>query len=52
MVFWFRPKNALLGCVRWPPKIHENWIEAKRYLNMDAMAHQKKEPMRRLDHAA
>lgn len=33
-------------------EIHENWIEAMRYLNMDALAEQKKEAMRRLDHAA
>src|SRR4051794_22946171 len=33
-------------------EIHENWTEAMRYLNMDALAEQKKEQMRRLDHAA
>jgi len=33
-------------------ELHENWIEAMRYLNMDALAEQKKEQMRRLDHAA
>ena len=33
-------------------EIHENWIEAMRYLNMDALAEQKKEQMRRLDNAA
>ena len=33
-------------------EIHENWIEAMRYLNMDALAEQKKEQKRRLDHAA
>ena len=31
---------------------HENWIEAMRYLNMDALAEQKKEQMRRFDNAA
>lgn len=33
-------------------EIHENWIEAMRYLNMDALAEQKKEHMRRIDAAA
>ena len=33
-------------------EIHENWIEAMRYLNMDALAEQKKEQMRRIDAAA
>jgi putative transposase len=33
-------------------EIHENWIEAMRYLNMDALAEQKKENMRRIDAAA
>ena len=33
-------------------EIHENWIEAMRYLNMDALAEQKKEQMRRLNNAA
>ena len=33
-------------------EIHENWIEAMRYLNMDALTEQKKEQMRRLDNAA
>jgi putative transposase len=33
-------------------EIHENWIEAMRYLNMDALAEQKKEQMRRIDNAA
>ncbi len=33
-------------------EIHENWIEAMRYLNMDALAEQKKEDMRRIENAA
>jgi len=33
-------------------EIHENWIEAMRYLNMDSLAEQKKELRRQLDHAA
>jgi transposase-like protein len=33
-------------------EIHENWIEAMRYLNMDALAEQKKEQMRRIDAVA
>jgi transposase-like protein len=33
-------------------EIHENWIEAMRYLNMDALAEQKKEQMRRIENAA
>jgi putative transposase len=33
-------------------EIHENWIEAMRYLDMDALAEQKKEQMRRIDAAA
>ena len=33
-------------------EIHENWIEAMRYLNMDALAEQKKEKRRRIDAAA
>jgi putative transposase len=33
-------------------EIHENWIEAMRYLNMEHLAEQKKETMRRIDAAA
>jgi transposase-like protein len=33
-------------------EIHENWIEAMRYLNMEHLAEQKKENMRRIDAAA
>ena len=31
---------------------HENWLEAMRYLNREALAEQKKEQRRRVDHAA
>jgi putative transposase len=33
-------------------EIHENWIEATRYLNMDLLTEHKKEELRRLDEAA
>ena len=33
-------------------EIHENWMEAMRYLNMEALTEQKKEQRRRVDHAA
>ena len=31
---------------------HETWLEATRYLNMEHLAEQKKEQMRRLEEAA
>jgi putative transposase len=33
-------------------EIHENWMEAMRYLKMEALTEQKKEQRRRVDHAA
>jgi putative transposase len=33
-------------------EIHENWMEAMRYLNREALPEQKKEQRRRVDHAA
>ena len=33
-------------------EIHENWMEAMRHLNMEALTEQKKEQRRRVDHAA
>jgi putative transposase len=33
-------------------EIHENWIEAMRYLNMDLLKEHKKEQMRKVDQAA
>ena len=33
-------------------EIHENWIEAMRYLNMDPLQEQKKEALRKLGDAA
>ena len=33
-------------------EIHENWIEATRYLNMELLTERKKEEMRKLDEAA
>jgi transposase-like protein len=33
-------------------EIHENWIEAMQYLNMDPLQEQKKEALRRLGDAA
>jgi putative transposase len=33
-------------------EIHENWIEATRYLNMELLKEHKKEQMRKIDHAA
>jgi hypothetical protein len=32
-------------------EMHENWIEATRYLNMELLAEQKKEALRRLGEA-
>jgi hypothetical protein len=32
--------------------MHENWIEATRYLNMEPLAEQKKEALRRIGEAA
>jgi putative transposase len=33
-------------------EIHENWIEAMQYLNMDPLQEQKKEALRKLGDAA
>ena len=33
-------------------EIHENWIEATRYLNMELLKELKKEQMRKIDQAA
>ena len=33
-------------------EIHENWIEATRYLNMELLKEHKKEQMRKIDQAA
>jgi len=33
-------------------EIHENWIEAIRYLNMDLLKELKKEKMRKIEQAA
>jgi len=33
-------------------EMHENWIEATRYLNMEPLAEQKKEALQRLGEAA
>ena len=33
-------------------EMHENWIEATRYINMDLLKEHKKEALRKLDSAA
>ncbi|NIN12754.1 MAG: IS256 family transposase, partial [Gemmatimonadales bacterium] len=33
-------------------EIHENWIEATRYLNMELLREHKKEALRRIEQAA